>query len=368
MDGALDLVDPTGQDAAQSTPASRLSWSLTICTYNRPHFLLPMVGYVAQQTRLPREVVIVDASDDWQDSKAALLAAYPEFWETVTLTHVPAKVRAVAYQRNQALDLTSGDIVFSLDDDIYLYPDTADTIMRIYEADPEQRIAMVGALFADLPPEAAQEDDSAVVDSPAPGLKQRLRSWLEAQMTLDRHFVPYGKPVDRSPLEELTLPVRVFATGLINGGRMTFRRGYGVQTRWSELLRYYATHEDSDFSYRMSAHGRLVTAPDARLFHADGNERVLKPYRVNLIRVRNMMALTRVSSARKPISALKLMRSFLKYAALYALIDPIRKRFTLPTVRAYLYGALQVPFFLFAPIRDFKSWYIALQERMYQTR
>jgi hypothetical protein len=49
-------------------------------------------------------------------------------------------------------------------------------------------------------------------------------------------------------------------------------------------------------------------------------------------------------------------------------IDPLRKRFTFPTVRAYLLGVVQIPVFLFWPFKDFTAWYTELQEKMYGNR
>ena len=348
--------------------SSNLTWSLTICTYNRPHFLLETLGYVAKQTRLPAEVVVVDGSDNWDETLGKVRDAYPDLWGKIDLVYEPAKVRSLTYQRNQALDLAKSDIVFSLDDDIYLFPETADLILQIYEADPDEEIAMVGAFFSESAPghEAAPEQGSDPVE-PA-GFLGKLKQRLEAQLSLDSHFVPYWAPVDRSDPPQEVQAFNVFAAGLINGGRTTFRRRYGVESRWSELLKYYATHEDSDFSYRMSRFGRLLTAPDAKLFHADGNERQYNRFRVNLIRVRNLMALHRSYSDNRARSVFRLLRSFLFFLGLYLLIDAAQKRFSFPVVRAYGYGILQIPVFMFYPFGDFRTWYLNLQEKMYRTR
>ncbi|MCP5085232.1 MAG: glycosyltransferase [Rhodobacteraceae bacterium] len=314
-------------------------------------------------------MVIVDASDDWETTRQTLQAECAELWQQVALIHVPANVRSLTYQRNQALGLASGDIVFSLDDDIYLYPDTAAIIMRAYEADRDTEIAVIGAHFVERAPDGPKHSTNGETPRRV-SLPKRLlggiKSGLESQLSLDHHFVPYDAPVDTSPLPQSVEGLGLLPGGLVNGGRTTFRRRFGEQMRWSELLRYYATHEDSDFSYRMLQLGRLVVAPDARLFHADGNERPFKRFKVNTIRARNLMALHRVSSRNRWLSCFRLLKSFLYFAGLYALIDPAQGRYSLPTVRAYLFSILQIPLFLFAPISDFRGWYIGLQEKMYQ--
>ncbi len=341
-----------------------LQWSLTICTYNRPHFLIETLRCALAQTRKPLEIVIVDASDAWEASRAALLDAFASDWTTVDLIHVPAKVRSLPFQRNQALGLARGDIVFSLDDDIYLYPDAAETIMRGYEADPSEEIAMIGGHFTHGPfdPDASIDEDAPFV--PRGG----LRAWLEDQLSLESHFVPYGPKLDRSAAPSAVASMGILPAGLINGGRTTFRRKFGDQVQWSEFLRYYATHEDGDFSYRMSLKGRLFNAPEAGFFHADGNDTTFKRFRVNTIRLRNIMALHRVHSDNPARSALRLAGMMLRFIALYLLIDPAQRRFSLPTVRAYLYGLAQIPVFMFWPFADFQAWYVALQEKMYAQR
>lgn len=355
-----------------TTASNTLSWSLAICTYNRPQHLLPTLGFVATQQRLPLEVVVVDASENWETTRAEVLKTYPDFWKKVSLKYEPAKVLSIPAQRNQALQLAEGDIVFSLDDDIHFFPDTAERIMFAYEADVEEDISMIAAFFVEPGPgqehAACQPNEAVGLKEKKPSLKGRLETWLRSQFSLDKHFVPYGEPVSEAPLPERAKSDGVVAGGLINGGRMTFRRKFAANFGWTETLRYYAAHDDSDFSYRMSRMGRLAVMPGARVFHADGNERKYNRYQVNMIRVRNLTALHRIHSCNRLRSWWRLSKSFLFFAGLYFLIDPMQKRFSWPTLRAYLNGLVQIPWLLYWPTQDFHSWYIDLQERMYRVK
>lgn len=343
-----------------------LSWTLTICTYNRPQFLVETLRYALQQTRRPSEIVVVDASDNWEEHRDSMIVAFPDDWDDINLVYVPADVRSLTFQRNQALRLATSDIVFSLDDDIYLYPDAAETIMEIYEADADCDIAMVGGHFTDGP---YDPDRRAVdLDANVGQTKSKLREWFEQQLTLDSHFVPYSDDVDTGPVPVSVSHLNALPSGLINGGRTTFRRSFAQGSGWSELLRYYATHEDSDFSYRMSQKGRLVVAPDAGFFHADGNDSTASRFRINTIRVRNLLALHALHSPNRVRSAFRCLASFAKFMGLYIAIDAAQKRISFPTVRAYAFGIAQIPIFLFYPMKDFQSWYADLQERMYGNR
>lgn len=321
--------------------------------------------YVLEQTRLPSEVVIVDASDDWEDTYNTVRDTYAEHWQAIKLVYEPAKVRSLTFQRNQALDLSQSDIIFSLDDDIYLFPDAAAIIMKAYEADVDEEIAMIGGHFASHSPSDAEPPREAPGEANHGGVLQGIRPLLEQQLALHKHFAPYDHPVRYDAVPASVRGLEIHPDGLINGGRTTFRRRYGVEVRWSQLLRYYATHEDSDFSYRMSKHGRILVAPEAGFFHADGNDSRFSRFKVNTIRVRNLMALHRVWSDNKLRSAWRLLQSFCFFMCLYLVIDPVRKRFSLPIVRAYALGAISIPVFMFYPFEDFERWYLDLQEKMY---
>jgi GT2 family glycosyltransferase len=260
--------------------------------------------------------------------------------------------------------LARGDIVFSLDDDIYLYPDAAEIIMRGYEADEAEEIAMIGGHFTHGPYHVETPDHKDIESAPRRG----FRAWIEDQLSLESHFVPYGPKLNRGPVPASVDGMDILSAGLINGGRSTFRRKFGDQVKWSEFLRYYATHEDGDFSYRMSLKGRLLNAPEAGFFHADGNDSNFKRFRVNTIRLRNLMALHHVHSENRLVSALRLTAMMLRFVGLYLLIDAAQKRISFPTVRAYLYGLVQIPVFMFWPFADFQAWYVQLQEKMYASR
>lgn len=355
-------------DKDNASTQTHLSWGLIVITYNRAGFLHECLKHVLSQTRPPSEVVVVDASNNWQETHNTVLDHYADHWKDIRLVYEPAKVRSIPFQRNQALDLSQADVIFSLDDDIYLEPDAASIIMQGYDRDTKEEIAMIGGHFTAAPP--SQKTDHIGDAGPAKraGIIDAIKYHLEQSLTLESHFVPYGKPVAFIDPPESVRDLELVASGLLNGGRTTFRRKYGVKSRWSTLLRYYATHEDSDFSYRMSYFGQIMVAPNAGFFHADGAEARPDRFKINTIRVRNLMALHRVSSENRLRSAWRLLLSFGYFTGLYLLIDPARKRFTLPIARSYLMGILQIPVYMFYPFRDFSAWYTDKQERMYRTR
>lgn len=349
----------------------KLKWALIVCTYNRADFLLECLRHALNQSRLPSEIVIVDASDYWQETRDKITERYSKRWEEVSLIYRPAEIRSIPFQRNQALDLTTAEIIFSLDDDIYLEPTAAEEIMTAYDSDTDKEIAIIGGRFTESAPSSQGLEPKPVqVKDVNPNIFLRsLKTRLENQLTLQKHFVPYSRPIrfDGPPPSNVKT-AELHPSGLMNGGRTTFRRCYGIQSKWSTLLRYYATHEDSDFSYRTSFFGQVLVAPKAGFFHADGAEDRPDRFRTNSIRVQNLMALHRVESDNRIRSAFRLVFSFLRFTGLYLLIDPARGRYSLPIARAYLWGAVLVPYYMFFPFKNFKSWYTDKQEKLYGAR
>jgi glycosyltransferase involved in cell wall biosynthesis len=132
-----------------------LTWGLTIATYNRADCLRTCVALAVAQTRPPSEVVIVDASDDWSKARDTILSEIAADNPAVRWTYQQARVRSLTHQRNQALDQTTADVLFLIDDDSFMFDDCAAEIMAIYEADPEGKIAGVSATLADNAPGAS---------------------------------------------------------------------------------------------------------------------------------------------------------------------------------------------------------------------
>jgi hypothetical protein len=113
-------------------------------------------------------------------------------------------------QRNQALRLARSDIFFSLDDDINLYPDAAKVIMEVYEADAEVQVALVTESFASGPP--ASMTNSEIKDNPR-SVTAAARRWVERQLSLDGHFVPYAESVATAPVQTSVSHLHVHPSG-----------------------------------------------------------------------------------------------------------------------------------------------------------
>src|SRR5215472_16371858 len=94
-----------------------LSWSLVIATCNRRHILPRCLTLAARQTRPPLQIIVIDASDDWEREREEVLAGVAARHPAIRWDYVRARRRSSAYQRNQGVALARSDVVFLIDDD-----------------------------------------------------------------------------------------------------------------------------------------------------------------------------------------------------------------------------------------------------------
>ncbi|MAY74680.1 MAG: hypothetical protein CMJ31_08230 [Phycisphaerae bacterium] len=251
-----------------------LTWTLGIATYNRADVLRRCLLLAAKQTRPPVEIVVVDGSDDWAETREKALAELAEAAPGLRVIYDEAVKRSAAAQRNQCLRAASGDVVFLFDDDSLMYPDCAERIMAIYDADRTGRIAGVAAVLANDPPDETGGDAEGdgvnriaasgfgQVDAKRSGASRFARNLLGASRT----FVPYDPAYVLPQLpEDLGVP-NVGLRDTMAGFTMTVRREVGLAEPFEEILMDRGP-EDSDASHRYTRHGALATALDARVCH-----------------------------------------------------------------------------------------------------
>src|SRR5437762_11890391 len=94
-----------------------LSWALVVATYERDQILPRCVRLAIEQTRPPAEVIIVDASPNWEKTRDRLLADFAHSRPEIRWVYVSAERPSSTAQRNQGTRLAHSDILFILDDD-----------------------------------------------------------------------------------------------------------------------------------------------------------------------------------------------------------------------------------------------------------
>jgi glycosyltransferase involved in cell wall biosynthesis len=320
-----------------------MTWSFCICTYMRPDVLPRCIRLALAQTRQPAEIIIVDASPEWEASRAALTAEVRAAAPHIRCEYVKARRLSLPTQRNQALDLARSDILFFFDDDSLMFPDCAEKILRVYEADADGRILAVGATLDDRIPDdpGGVPSATAAVAAPRRGLLAKLVQLSQRLVYIEHFWVPYDADFPSHAIPEGVLPANVIPTHWIGGMRMTFRREAIAACRFAEVLEAYA-YDDLDATYRVSRLGPIVNALDARLHHLVAPGGRLPRGVVAHLAALNAVALHVLYSSDLRRSARRLRRVFLRYACLYAAIDPVRGRWSLPVARGYLRALRQM--------------------------
>ena len=105
-----------------------LKSSLIIPTYNRPKELSDCMDSVLKQTVLPDEVIIIDDGNLGE-------IPYEKACQNKGIHTIYYKkdTPGLTKSRNKGVELSSGDIILFLDDDVILFPDYIEQILAGYD-------------------------------------------------------------------------------------------------------------------------------------------------------------------------------------------------------------------------------------------
>jgi glycosyltransferase involved in cell wall biosynthesis len=373
---SLQLTGPL--NPAHRPVAQGLTWALVIATYKRKHILPRCLRLAAQQTRPPQEIVVVDASPDWEDNNAIVRQTLADLYPLEQLTYVPAQRPSSTAQRNQGIDLAQADVVFLIDDDSLMYPTCAAEVMAVYEADWEQRVQGVQCLPSltppdlqrDSPPPPQAQGANAIAPS-GPNyprqtwLRRRVKKLLNNEQT---YFLPYDPVPPRHAMPESLAGLNVGAIQVMTGYAMTLRREIAQRERFSEVLERYAAGEDQDLSYRVSRHGLLVNALDARLCHLEISGGRLSTYTVTVLAGLNMAVLHQfhggaVAGDRAYIQ--RAWRRMVRKRILISFLKEISERhWRFPRTRGYWFALSWLGVIYGKSPQELQGWYPQFQQAL----
>lgn len=356
-----------------------MDWSLCIATMNRRAALLRTLTHALTQTRPPREVVVIDVSDDWKETaqiaRDQIFARYPE----IELTYRTSPVRSSATQRNFGLSLCTSEIVFMIDDDSFMFPDCAEEVMRLYEADRANEVACIGISMVlpipDLPDWAGRAEDRSL-ERKASGnrswlaqLARRMRyskpgRWINRKILMQNVgeiFLLYEGPRD-APVPASLTGMAVTSTTFMGGCAMTVRREVAMAEPFDPALRYYAAFEDLDATYRYGRHGVTLRAAKAQLHHFEASGGRMKRKKVIIFQLLNMILFLKRHAARpetwksryRLLLWRRLLAEFLK--------DALSGRFDFPQVSGVLVVMRQWGSLWRKDVAEFDNWYPEFQK------
>ncbi len=343
-----------------------LQWSVVIPTYQREAILLRCLYWITQQTLLPKEIIVVDASPHWRDTYTQVMTGLARQFTNIQWYYICADRASSAAQRNQGIALNTADIIFLIDDDSLMYPNCAKEVMQIYTADIQQQIAGIMPFLNPLPPEISVEryqiKKPSLVKQYLLKLKTGLRHFAKTLIRDDDIFIPYDFSYPSYQVPESLKQFDVYCVPMIHGARMSYRREILAQIQFEEILARYAVNEDNDVCYRSSRLGMLLHAMRPQICHLQVGGGRLSRFTVTALWGFNQVALHRLHSAdltRFQHLFVKLLRRRLFTQAIKDILD---QRWTLPAMRGIWFVWQHYQEIITKTPEELRHWYPKFQQ------
>lgn len=363
----MDRVDPKhtpGSAADTSRPG--LTWGLLIATYNRQQVLPRAVRCAVRQDPPPAEVIIVDGSDDWGQTRSQIEQLLEEEGCKARLVYERAEVLSSTTQRNQGIALAQADVLFMIDDDSLMHRGCARAVLDVFgHADAAGVLGACTGLSAIEPDAATHDSDESVQGGKVNktkkmGLVGRLTKWFIGE------YLPHydnPKPAWRMP-ESLGNMFGCFTRREIHGARMVFRRSAVQDQRFDDALTRYSYLEDTDLGYRVGREGVLLTIPGAKICHLGEVGGRLPTVRASTISVTNAAFLT-CKNAQHPRENLRRLRRHAIRRSLFVLIKDLKRGdWHIPQARGIWAGLIQTRWIASTPKDQLDKRYMTFQEKL----
>lgn len=220
--------------------------SIIIPTYSRAKALERCIKSILQQTHLPDEIIIID------DGELKKLPFLEEFVSKgINYVYKKKKKKGVVDSRNIGSDIANGDIVFLLEDDVVLFPDYVEQIIKVYEKFPD--VKGVGGVIAE----------------------KKSKNWLAeiySYFFLLSSFRParvLPSGFDTFDFSEKKIS-KLQQVEFLAGGVCSFKKEVFKEFKFS--MKYqdktgYAQGEDREFGFRVSRKYKLMLNPEAKVYH-----------------------------------------------------------------------------------------------------
>ncbi len=254
--------------------------SVIICTKDRCKDLVEHLASLKQQTRLPDEVIVVDASEQEAQLTQKLLKNYGYVFHRIQYIQMPP---GLTRQRNVGVKACEGDIVFFFDDDTVLALDYIEKVMKVFEHDKDGQIGgTIGRI-------------KGVSPSKRWGIHW-LQKWFYLASPGDGRFKASGLPTWPHWSDEET------NVEAVSGCQMSFRKCIIEKEPFDENLTKYCYMEDDDIGYRVSRHYKIRYIPDALCEHHVSPASRLKRRETARMLVVNQYYLFRKNISAKPLT------------------------------------------------------------------
>jgi len=245
--------------------------SIIITTYKRRKDLKECLKSILFQTRLPREILIVDNGND-EETEKLVKENLGEFERKNVLLKYLRNERenSLTMARNIGVKNAIGDIILFLDDDVVLDKDYLKELLKVYEKYPNT-VGVQGYI--------TQEKIS------------KIRNLVSKALSL------YHLEKDRCRVLSsvtTTYPYqlnKISSCEWLSGANHSYKRQILEEFMYDEKLKKYSEGEDLEFSYRVFKKypGSLYITPYAKLIHKTSSEG--RPLGKELINMREIYGL-----------------------------------------------------------------------------
>lgn len=224
--------------------------SIVIPTYNRAEDLDKCLNSLITQTILPKEIIIVDDSDN-DEIENLIAQRKKEFKEKNALLKYIRnyKEKSTAIARNIGVENTVGDIILFLDSDVILDEEYIKEILKVYE-EKQNALGVQGYITSSYKPPKKINIWSFLFVSHVEKNKCRV---LPSTQTTYPYFID-----------------KVISCEWLSGANQSFKKEIFKEFKFDEKLKKYAYKEDVDLSYRIFKKypDSLFMTPHAKLIHS----------------------------------------------------------------------------------------------------
>ena len=229
----------------EDSSASIVDVSAIICTRNRHDDVVRCISSILDQDRVPREIIVVDSSEDTRLGMT-LGELLPGQRSRIVTRYIRA-TSGLTHQRNVGVRESTGDILLFLDDDMILYDGFVREILEIFQRRPENIGGVMGNIVN------LHRDDS---------MWNLIKRLFFVYSFGDGRFQASG-----AALWPNGLPV-LMEVEFLCGGQTAYRRRICEEFGFDEeFFSGYCVLEDVDFSYRVSRRYKNFYCSKALCFH-----------------------------------------------------------------------------------------------------
>ncbi|MEC4802830.1 MAG: glycosyltransferase [Jaaginema sp. PMC 1080.18] len=344
-----------------------LTWSGLIPTLNRGNILRNSLPTFINQTRLPKQIIVVDASDSWQESKVEILGTIAPTKPEIEWIYLHSDIKSLTYQGNLGAEKCSSDILFLLDDDSFPYPNYAEKVLKVYESDREGIVGGVCGFLVNTLPNGINQEFSKTLRSAS---EKRRGIFVQAVQRLwyqERFFLPYDGKYHIYDTSKIAKEVPIQDLALLHGCRMSYRiSAFREVGGFDTILINKGT--DVDLSYRVSQKYALVLACDALIYHDETPVARLKRYNMACLVVANALVLYILKASQEQNIVLTTYLFAITRCLLELARDAAKPQRGFPHARGAFYALRSLPKFLKLDRDRLREWYPEYQRSVLQSK